>query len=454
LTYKGLSAPNAEMRVLISAYACEPGGGSELGKGWNFASELACQGHDVVVLSCGSHHRQPIEAYGARHGMPPGLTFAWHDVPHWPGPGYVNARFIRQHYLAWQITARRRVAQLQAEQPFDVIHHLTWTVLRWPSFLWGLGPRFVFGPVGGGEGAPWPLRRGFPRRGWKVELQRDVINMWSRIDPLVLLCLKNADAILVTDEATRRHVPSRWHGKTTVVADIFAPLVRNDAIRAGARAAPAILFAGRLEYWKGAQLALGALAKLRVDIPHASLTIAGSGPEESYLRSVAAALGLSDCVDFIGSVPHEKMAALYSGHDIFLFPSLHDSGPHVIGEALANGMPVVCLDLGGPGIAIDRTCGTVIRTAGADRAAAEAALAKALADMIENPEALARLSQGALLRAQGFSYTSRVRDAVERFYRAAPEEVRAPAPGKRREAGWTGTAQLDRNADGTAAPPL
>ena len=38
---------------------------------------------------------------------------------------------------------------------------------------------------------------------------------------------------------------------------------------------------------------------------------------------------------------------LFGSHDLFLFPSLHDSGGFVVLEALSHGLPVVCLDLGG-----------------------------------------------------------------------------------------------------------
>jgi glycosyltransferase involved in cell wall biosynthesis len=34
--------------------------------------------------------------------------------------------------------------------------------------------------------------------------------------------------------------------------------------------------------------------------------------------------------------------------DVFLFPSLHDEGSWVVAEAVACGLPVVCLDRGGP----------------------------------------------------------------------------------------------------------
>ena len=412
------------MRILASAYACEPGAGSELGKGWNLVCEMARQGHDVTVLTCGSHHRVAIERHEREHGLPSRLNFVFHDVPGWPGPGYANARRIRQHYYLWQLTARKLVAGLHAEKPFDVIHHLTWTVLRWPSFLGGLGPRFIFGPVGGGQSTPWRLRRGFPARGWKFELKRDLANMLSRIDPMVLRCLAQADAILVTDEATRRHVPVWWRGKTFVTGDVFAPHVPAGDVSARASATKsAILFAGRLEYWKGAQLALGAVARLRRQVPDISFTIAGTGPDENYLRDVVAQLGIAGSVRFAGNVPHERMNQLYSAHDIFLFPSLHDSAANVIGEALAHGLPVVCLDLGGSGVAVDDSCGVVVAARARSRPAVEQELADALMKICGDPDRLAALRRGARLRADQSSYQRQVRQRINRFY---PPSVIAP----------------------------
>ncbi|MEP9373351.1 glycosyltransferase [Mesorhizobium sp. KR1-2] len=408
------------MRILASAYACEPNPGSELGKGWNFASELARQGHDVTVLTCGSHHRSAIERYCEKQQLPDRLSFVWHDVPGWPGPGYENAHRIRQHYYMWQMTARRTVARLHAENPYDVIHHLTWTVLRWPSFLGGLGPRFVFGPVGGGQGTPWRLRRGFPNRGWRFEIKRDLLNICSRVDPMVLRSLARADAILVADEATGRHVPAWWRDKTFLVADIYAPPICVGDARPSPDLAtgPSILFAGRLEYWKGVQFALGAVARLREQIAGLSFTIAGEGPEEGYLRSIAEELGIRDMVRFVGKIPHVEMHSIYAAHDVLLFPSLHDTAGQVVGEAMAHGLPVVCLDLGGPGLAVDASCGVVVSTRARHRAAVEQDLADALARIVTDAGRLATLKDGALKRACRYSYQQRVNDIVERFYKS------------------------------------
>jgi glycosyltransferase involved in cell wall biosynthesis len=407
------------MRVLLSAYACEPGGGSETGKGWRFARALADHGCDVVVLTCGSHHKAAIESYGDQHGIPPNLSFAWHDVPGWPGPGYVNARHIRRHYIAWQITARRTARRLIAERPFDVIHHLTWTVLRWPSFLGGLGPRFVFGPVGGGETSPRRLRASMPPSGRRTERLRDIINFASRFDPTVRNCLRHADVILVTDQATANHVPSRWRDKTSIVADILAPeiLARTPPAQRLSDG-PSLLFAGRLESWKAAHLAIGALADLRRTCPGARLTIVGSGPDEDFFRAQAQAFGVESATVFSGQVAHDRMTSLYASHDVFLFPSLHDSGPHVIGEALAHGLPVVCLDLGGPGVAIDETCGVAVSAKGAQAAEIHAKLASAIAEIAQDPARMISLRRGAYSRARQFTADARVADMVRRFYAA------------------------------------
>lgn len=408
------------MRVLLSAYACEPGLGSEPGKGWLLAEALTRQGCDVIVLTCGSHHRAAIEAHLADHPPNPRMTFVWHDVAGWPGPGYAGAHHIRQHYLAWQLTARHRVRKLLTHQQIDVIHHLTLAVLRWPSFLGGLGPRFIFGPVAGGEMIPAALRVSLSLASQRRERLRDLLNAFSWFDPMVRTCLDRADIILVTDPATRAHVPARHHERTFVIADFLAPDAASVSSDVTARRGrPSLLFAGRLEGWTGAHLAIMALARLRGWMPDAQLTIAGTGPEAVALRQLTVRLGLhDDAVRFAGRVPRTEVAPLYARHDLFLFPSLHDCGPHVIGEALAAGLPVVCLDLGGPGVAIDASCGAVVKSGGADAVQLSSQLSDAIVDLVRNPARLAELRRAARTKAQEFTPDRRARDMIARFYTA------------------------------------
>jgi glycosyltransferase involved in cell wall biosynthesis len=89
--------------------------------------------------------------------------------------------------------------------------------------------------------------------------------------------------------------------------------------------------------------------------------IHGDGPENRKLRRVAAELGIEDRVTFAGTVDRETLLdRMRTDFDVLLFPSLHDDCPWVVAEALSAGLPVICVDRGGPpllagaaGIAVD-----------------------------------------------------------------------------------------------------
>jgi glycosyltransferase involved in cell wall biosynthesis len=66
------------------------------------------------------------------------------------------------------------------------------------------------------------------------------------------------------------------------------------------------------------------------------------------LRRLARELGVEDRIDFLGWVSRDKVSALMIESDVFLFPSLHDDAPFAVMEALGAGLPVACLEVGGP----------------------------------------------------------------------------------------------------------
>ena len=93
-------------------------------------------------------------------------------------------------------------------------------------------------------------------------------------------------------------------------------------------------------------------------------TIVGDGPARSGLQRLAAELGVNDAVRWVPWVPHAELHEHYYQHDVLLFPSLRDSGGMVVLEALAHGLPVVCTDLGGPGVIVNERCGRVVQNGG------------------------------------------------------------------------------------------
>jgi glycosyltransferase involved in cell wall biosynthesis len=123
-----------------------------------------------------------------------------------------------------------------------------------------------------------------------------------------------------------------------------------------------LLFVGRLLPWKGLHLGLKSLAALGHQAKDVHFTVVGSGSDESRLKRLAQRLGLGESLSWVPWMDREDLIQLYSEFDLFLFPSLHDSGGMAVLEAMSFGLPVLCLDLGGPGISVDNTCGRVIPT--------------------------------------------------------------------------------------------
>lgn len=348
------------MNILLSAYACEPDKGSEPGVGWNWAIELAQLGHQVQVLTR-SNNRQSIEkllTLEPRHN----LKFVYYDLPKWLGWWKKGRRGVHLYYFLWQIGIYFLARSMMKVNTFDIIHHVTFVSLRQPSFLGYLGIPFIFGPVAGGERTPFQLRRSFPLRGLFIDGLRDIINLWVKASPLMFLTLRSADKIYVTSKHSYDMLPKRFRYKTSIRLAIGGEAGGASARPISNEGPIRILYAGNLLYWKGVHLALRAFAIHLQSSPDSKFTIVGRGPELEWLQSISFDLQIDKSISWCGWVSREQLEAIYQRHDVFLFPSLRDSGGMVVTEALRQGLPVICLDIGGPGVIVDNGCGYRIST--------------------------------------------------------------------------------------------
>jgi glycosyltransferase involved in cell wall biosynthesis len=421
------------MRVLLSAFACAPHSGSEPGVGWHWALEVARLGHDVLVLTRTSN-RAAIEAELTGGRLPAGLRFEF-VMRGWLCRLADRGLPLQLVHLAWQAIAYRHARRLAAAEPFDLVHHITYCVIRQPSFMGRLPVPFVLGPVGGGERAPWALRSGMGARGWWLELVRDGLNLIARVDPITRHALAAARLVYVSSRDTARLVPERHQAKVRIGLQVgIAPAAElpeadTPAGEATGERPLRMLFVGRCLAWKGMHIGLEALAKLLARGRWARLTVAGTGPAEARWRAQAQRLGVHDAIDWLGLVEHGRMTEVYRAHDLLLFPSLHDSGGQAVLEALVHGRPVVCLDLGGPGSMVDASCGRVVGTRGRHRREVVRGLADALQELADAPELRRELGQGARARAARYAWPDQVAAVyaeIERTLRSEGAPARAP----------------------------
>jgi glycosyltransferase involved in cell wall biosynthesis len=111
--------------------------------------------------------------------------------------------------------------------------------------------------------------------------------------------------------------------------------------------APLLLAMGRLHESKAHDVSLRALA----DLPDAWLWIAGVGPLETTLKTMAQDLGVADRVRFLGW--RNDPSALYRAADVCVFPSRYEPLGNVVIQAWAHGLPVVAAASQGPGALIE-----------------------------------------------------------------------------------------------------
>jgi glycosyltransferase involved in cell wall biosynthesis len=334
----------------------------------------------------------------------------------------------------WQAAAVGIARDLHAREGFDAIHHLTWGGVRAPTFLGLLDVPLIVGPLGGGETSPWLVRDGFHFKAKLTEAIRDLSNQTIMLNPLVRRGLLDASVIFVKTPDTRRLFTRAMQGKSIEFIELGLQQTQPPKPDRP-HGPPRFLFAGRLLYWKGAHIAIRALAELVRRLPDARLTIVGKGKEQGRLKAAAAGYGLSNNIEFVPWLPQQELFALYRSHDLLIFPSLHDSSGGVVLEALSFGLPVVCLDLGGPKQIVTSDSGVVVSTAGRNTAQVAVALADEIFRIFVSPSHLSQLSLGATDRASRFILS----DRVAKFYDLA--------------VGFIASPNCDANADRTDREP-
>ena len=116
---------------------------------------------------------------------------------------------------------------------------------------------------------------------------------------------------------------------------------------------PLLLFVGRIQPLKGADVAIEAFASLCESDPSARLVVVGgpSGPrgasEFAMLQGRVEESNLAGKVRFVAPQPHELLSTYYRAADCCLVPSRSESFGLVALEAAACGTPVVAAAVGG-----------------------------------------------------------------------------------------------------------
>lgn len=341
-------------KVLLSAYACEPGKGSEPGVGWNLANQIA-KDYEVWVITR-ANNRSAIEAglLAAPNGH---LHFVYYDLPSWARWWKRGNRGVQLYYYLWQIGIYSIAKTLHEDVQFNLVHHLTFGKYWSPSFLSFLPIPFIWGPVGGGESAPRAFWTSLGARGMLFEMVRESARFIAEFDPFVRLTVRRSAMILAKSPETALRLTKLGANEVKVLGEsgishtewqFFSQNINNQEY------VPCrFISMGRLLRWKGFAFGLEgfALALREFNQPklkEAEYWIIGNGPELLNLQNLSRKLGIAQNVKFFMALPRVETLGRLAECQVLVHPSLHDSGGWVCLEAMAAGKPVICLDLGGP----------------------------------------------------------------------------------------------------------
>lgn len=351
------------MKLLITAIACDPFGGSEGIYGWYVVTALAKRHacHVITTESC----RQHIEQAAAQGLVPDSVTFRylgsaapWH-------PNLLVARlqsWYRYHEFSKNVLPLAR--QWHAEVGFDLAQQVTYTTWRVPSTLWQLGIPFIWGPISGTEIFPTSCMSSLSLQARLFERLRALQTWLACRNPAVRECARRAFRIPVPHRQAIDFLAQLRGTRDGVdlCHNFFFPDARMEALdRERPPVNPSLPLrafgAGNLEGRKGVAIALEGIALAKKKGVRVEYHVTSRGPELAHLKWLAAKLGLANQVILGERFEATDFAAALSTFDICLLPSLRDGAGLSIMEAMLAGCVPIVADWCGPAEFVTDECG-------------------------------------------------------------------------------------------------
>ncbi|MFR1750503.1 MAG: glycosyltransferase family 4 protein [Parabacteroides distasonis] len=336
----------AKLKIFISAYACEPGLGSEIGVGWHWVLEMS-KYFDLWVLTR-ENNRHTVEPWIAEHPEYAHIHFLYYDWPKWARFWKKGLRGVRIYYNIWQYCINRIVKRTMQENGIRIFHHLTYGNVLWKVSSYGQKQFFIWGPVGGLETIPKEYSCHYDGKLRLMEMVRRTavsLAVWNR--GFKKRC-RQADLILCKTEITRNLIPQKYADKAILFTDVAAEISSAfHHIQRTNKNITEFITVGHLDAWRGFDLVIEAMDEAIASNPNIHLTIVGSGPDRIRLERLIEKYSLKNFVTLTGKVSMETYRELMANADVVVNAALKEGAVTVSFDCMAMGKPLVCLDTTG-----------------------------------------------------------------------------------------------------------
>ena len=408
------------LKILINAYACSPGMGSEPGMAWNWVSNLAkfCE---LYIITEGEF-REKIEEVVPTLEQGKNMHFFYNPVSEeirkmcWNQGDW---RFYK-YYKEWQWKTYLMAKDICKQEKMDVLHQLNMIGFREPGYLWKLsqenGVPFVWGPIGGLKQFPTAYLK---EAGLKMQLfmrLKNFLNIWQlKHEKRVDEALKTAKLLISSIPDSYRAL-KKYKGLESIVIPETGCFLSEDISTSRFDTEEFhIMWVGKFDFRKQLPLALQAVALAKN--PKLKLDVYGSGSVDQVemAKNIAEELGISDLVIWHGNQQNDVVMEAMRKAQLFFFTSVNEDTSTVVLEAVSNRLPVVCFDACGMSAVIDDSVGRKIALSHPSQSAHD--FAQILNELEGNRALLKHLSENCKQRQMELSWEAKARKVVEEYER-------------------------------------
>lgn len=333
------------LKIFVSAYACEPGLGSESGVGWNWISEMS-KYFEVWVLTRKSN-RPAIQLWMKDNPYHADIHFLYSDLPLWTRFWKKGLRGVHLYYYLWQIYSNRIVKKTMQENGIEIFHHLTYGNALWKVSSYGQKQCFIWGPIGGLETIPveYTLHYGYKSR-FTEWIRRTAVSCINWNTAFRKRC-DNASLILCKTDITRKTLPPEYQKKTKTFFDVAMNEFVDCPTRNATRMPLKYLMVGRLDAWRGFDLAIESFTQASKVSPGIHLNIVGKGEDKKRMQALIRKRKMEDKITLYGEVSKSVYETMLADTDAVINASLKEGSVTVSFDCIAYGKPLICLDTTG-----------------------------------------------------------------------------------------------------------
>lgn len=404
------------MKILINAYACSPGMGSEPGMAWNWVSNLAkfCELHIITE----GEFREKIESVMPTLEQGGNMHFYYNPVSEeirkmcWNQGDW---RFYK-YYREWQWKTYLMAKDICSKEQIDILHQLNMIGFREPGYLWKLskenGVPFVWGPIGGLKQFPLAYLQGADLKMKLFNRLKNFLNIWQlKHEKRVDEALKTAK-LLVSSIPDSYRALKRYKGMESIIIPETGCFLSDDvSMDRFDDQEFHVMWVGKFDFRKQLPLALRAIAI--ANNRNVVLDVYGSGSDDQIAsaKSVADSLGIAENVVWHGNQSNAVVMNAMRNAQLFFFTSVSEDTSTVVLEAVSNRLPVLCFDACGMAAVIDDKVGRKVSLSNPTQSAAD--FAKLLNELEHDRTLLQQLSANCRLRQTELSWEEKAKTMME-----------------------------------------